>query len=87
MQQRGIRRVAVIGTGTIGASWTANFLARGLEVQATDPAPDAEARLRQFVDDCWPALARLMDLPPTPPHRALTFCGDPESAVTGVDFV
>ena len=44
MQQHGIRRVAVIGTGTIGASWTANFLACGLEVRASDPAPDAEAR-------------------------------------------
>jgi carnitine 3-dehydrogenase len=87
MQQRGIRRVAVIGTGTIGASWTANFLARGLEVRATDPAAEAETRLRRFVDSCWPALARLGDLPPTPPHDALTFCIDPESAVAGVDFV
>src|SRR6516164_2178639 len=33
-----IRRVAVIGTGTIGASWTALFLARGLTVAASDPA-------------------------------------------------
>ena len=87
MQQRGVRRVAVIGTGTIGASWTANFLARGLTVRATDPAPDAEQRLRQFVDACWPALARLADLPPAPPHDALTFCADPESAVAWVDFV
>src|SRR5690242_6694492 len=87
MQQRGIRRVAVVGTGTIGASWTANFLARGLDVRASDPAPEAEARLRQFVDACWPALARLADLPPAPPHQALTFCPDPESAVDGVDFV
>ena len=87
MQQRGVRRVAVIGTGTIGASWTANFLARGLIVRATDPAPDAEQRLWQFVDACWPALARLADLPPAPPHDALTFCADPESAVAGVDFV
>jgi len=27
-----IRRVAIIGTGVIGASWTALFLANGLEV-------------------------------------------------------
>jgi len=87
MQQRGVRRVAVVGTGTIGGSWTANFLARGLEVQATDPAPDAEARLRRFVEACWPALARLSDLPAAPPHDLLTFCADPESAVAGVDFV
>ncbi|MGO9330081.1 MAG: 3-hydroxyacyl-CoA dehydrogenase NAD-binding domain-containing protein, partial [Steroidobacteraceae bacterium] len=32
------RRVAVIGAGTIGASWAAIFLARGFEVAATDPA-------------------------------------------------
>ena len=44
MQQRDIRRVAVIGTGTIGASWTAYFLARGLEVRASDPAPPTHSQ-------------------------------------------
>ena len=38
-----IRRVATIGTGTIGASWTAVFLAHGLRVAASDPAPEAES--------------------------------------------
>ena len=33
-----IRRIAIIGTGVIGASWTALFLAKGLEVVATDVA-------------------------------------------------
>ena len=37
-----IRRVAIVGTGVIGASWAALFLAKGLEVAATDIAPDAE---------------------------------------------
>jgi carnitine 3-dehydrogenase len=55
----GIHRVAVIGTGTIGASWAALFLAHGLEVAASDPAPDAEARLRRRVDEIWPVLRRL----------------------------
>src|SRR6516225_8647317 len=44
-----IGRVAAIGTGTIGASWTAVFLARGLTVAASDPAPGAETFLREFV--------------------------------------
>ena len=87
MQQREIRRVAVIGAGTIGASWAAYFLARGLEVRASDPAPQAETRLRHFVDDAWPVLARLAPVPATPPHRALTFCPDPETAAAGADFV
>ena len=44
-----IRRIAIVGTGVIGASWTALFLAKGLQVVATDIAPNAEASLRKFV--------------------------------------
>jgi len=56
---RPIRRIAIIGTGVIGASWAALFLAKGLDVVATDIAPDAEKSLRRFVDAAWPALERL----------------------------
>ena len=31
-----IRRIAIVGTGVIGASWAAQFLAKGLQVVATD---------------------------------------------------
>src|SRR4051812_6910885 len=55
----GQRTVAVLGTGTIGASWTALFLAHGLQVRAWDPAPDAADRLRDFVERAWPALEQL----------------------------
>ena len=34
-----IRRIAIIGTGVIGASWSSLFLAKGLQVVATDIAP------------------------------------------------
>ena len=54
-----IHKIAIIGTGVIGASWTALFLAKGLEVVATDVAPNAEASLRAFVKAAWPALQRL----------------------------
>ena len=87
MQQRDIRRVAVIGAGTIGASWAAYFLARGLEVRASDPAPQAETTLRGFVDAAWPILARLAPIPAEAPHEALTFCPDAETAAAGADFV
>ena len=33
------QRIAVIGAGTIGASWAAIFLARGNDVAASDPSP------------------------------------------------
>ena len=54
-----IRRIAIVGTGVIGASWTSLFLAKGLQVVATDIAPNAEASLRKFVETAWPALNRL----------------------------
>ena len=37
-----ITRIAIIGAGVIGASWATAFLARGMDVVASDPAPGAE---------------------------------------------
>ncbi len=59
VESAAVRRVACIGTGVIGAGWAAHFLARGYDVVAWDPAPDANERLRAIVDDAWPALERL----------------------------
>jgi 3-hydroxyacyl-CoA dehydrogenase len=54
-----IHRLAIIGTGVIGASWAALFLVHGLEVIATDPAPNAEDNLRESIENAWPALEQL----------------------------
>jgi carnitine 3-dehydrogenase len=54
-----IKRVAIIGAGTIGASWSALFLAHGLDVVATDINPRAEDSLRQTVARVWPDLLHL----------------------------
>jgi 3-hydroxyacyl-CoA dehydrogenase len=81
-----IRRIAVIGTGVIGASWTALFLAKGLQVVATDIAPNAEAQLRTFVDAAWPALIRL-GLSPGASQTNLTFTPVLAQALEDVDLV
>jgi 3-hydroxyacyl-CoA dehydrogenase len=81
-----IRRIAIIGTGVIGASWTALFLAKGLEVVATDVAPDAETSLRRFVKAAWPALERL-GLAPSASQSRLTFTRDLPTAVAGADLI
>jgi 3-hydroxyacyl-CoA dehydrogenase len=83
---RPIRRVAIIGTGVIGASWTALFLAKGLDVIATDIAPDAEKSLRRFVQAAWPALERL-GLAPGASQSRLNFTADLPAAVQAADFV
>jgi 3-hydroxyacyl-CoA dehydrogenase len=81
-----IQKVAIIGTGVIGASWTALFLAKGLDVVATDIAPGADAALRRFVASAWPALTRL-GLSPGASQTRLTFIADMPTAVKGVDLV
>src|ERR1700761_6308241 len=83
---RPIRRIAIIGTGVIGASWAALFLAKGLEVIATDVAPDAEAALKRFVKAAWPALERL-GLAPGASQSRLTFTPDLPTAIKTADFV
>lgn len=81
-----IRRVAVIGTGVIGASWSALFLAKGLDVVATDVAPNAEVPLRAFVDQAWPALEQL-GLAPGASRDRLRFTSNLEDAVQGAELV
>jgi 3-hydroxyacyl-CoA dehydrogenase len=83
---KSVRRIAIIGTGAIGASWSALFLAKGLEVIATDIAPDAEAALKRFVQAAWPALERL-GLAPGASQSNLTFNADLKAAIRTADFV
>ncbi|AWN48414.1 3-hydroxyacyl-CoA dehydrogenase [Methylobacterium terrae] len=81
-----IGRVAVIGTGVIGASWVSQFLRSGLDVVATDPAPGAEASLRETVARHWPVLEEIGLAPGASPDR-LTFTARPEEAAAQADFV
>ena len=81
-----VERVAVLGAGTIGASWTAQFLARGLSVAVYDPAPDHAARVHEFVDAAWPTLERL-GLSPGADRTRVSFHDDPADAVEGVALV
>lgn len=81
-----IQRVAVIGTGVIGASWASNFLAHGVEVTAHDPAPGAEARLHATVAAQWPAMQAMGLAPGADPAR-LRFHASLEAALDGAEFV
>src|ERR1700694_150932 len=81
-----IRRIAIIGTGVIGARWTSLFLAKGLQVVATDVAPNAETALRKFVEKAWPALERL-GLSPGASQSNLSFTPALAQAVADADLV
>jgi 3-hydroxyacyl-CoA dehydrogenase len=78
-----IKRVAVIGCGTVGASWAALFLAYGLDVAANDPSPDAEERLRSFVGHALDQLAELG----IHDKGELRFSSDLPDVLSAADFV
>ena len=81
-----VRRIAIVGTGVIGASWAAQYLARGFDVIATDPAPNAETNLRAYVDAAWPALTQI-GLSPGASRDRLSFTTDMKKALAQADFV
>lgn len=81
-----VRRVAVIGTGVIGAGWAARFLAHGLEVVASDPAADAERRLRAAIEvACQPLRRSGLDVSGW--EQRLRFEPDVGAAVSAADFI
>ena len=80
------QRVAIVGTGLIGSSWAVHFLARGLDVIASDPAAGAEERLREYVARHSETAARLAPAPAGPAGQ-LTFVADARDAVRDAGFI
>jgi 3-hydroxyacyl-CoA dehydrogenase len=81
-----VRRIAIIGTGVIGASWAAQYLARGFDVIATNPNSDAESKLRKNIDAAWKELT-MIGLSPGATRDRLTFTSDMKEALSEADFV
>lgn len=80
-------RVAVLGAGLIGRSWTALFLAAGHDVAIYDPADNVEDLVREGIDSAWPMLQRLGLTTEERPTATLTFYADPSEAVKGATFI
>ncbi len=84
MQQ--IDKVAVLGAGVIGASWSALFLAAGHQVSVYDPAKEAEKNVRDYLRSAWPTM-RSLGLTDSAEPNGLEFHRNPVEAVQGADFV
>jgi carnitine 3-dehydrogenase len=81
-----IKIFAALGSGVIGSGWVARALAHGLDVVAWDPAPGAEAALRQRVANAWPALEK-QGLAPGAALERLRFVDSIEACVRDADFI
>lgn len=80
-----IKTVAVVGTGTIGASWAYLFLSRGLDVIATDISEGAEERLKKHIEVFRSGENRRDD--ERDDFGKLKFTCDVEEACRAADFV
>lgn len=81
-----IKTVGILGAGTIGASWTALFLASGYTVRVFDPSDTAESYVRGYVSNAWATLEEL-GLTDRGSQDQVTFHSSPQAAVSGADFV
>src|SRR6185312_17361833 len=81
-----IKRIAIVGTGVIGASWAAEYLARGFDVITTDPGPNAEANLHKYIDEAWKDLTNI-GLSKGASRDRITFTTDMKEALSKADFV
>ncbi|MCJ2035663.1 3-hydroxyacyl-CoA dehydrogenase NAD-binding domain-containing protein [Methylobacterium sp. J-068] len=78
-----IARVAVLGCGTLGASWAALFLAHGLDVAAYDPTPGFAERTAGAIAEARAQLAELG----LRGQGMLRFHDRLAAALAGADFV
>ena len=69
----------------IGASWAAEYLAGSFEVVATDPAPNAEANLRKYIDNAWKDLTTI-GLSTGASREGSTFTTELKAALSNADL-
>ncbi|WP_229683089.1 3-hydroxyacyl-CoA dehydrogenase NAD-binding domain-containing protein [Virgibacillus oceani] len=81
-----IKHITVVGTGVIGNGWITRFLANGYHVTAFDVDSAAELRMREAVENAWPAMERA-GLAENASTDNLYFEQNLERAVRNADFI
>lgn len=80
------QHTAILGAGTIGASWAALFAATGRNVTVFDPSPNAQTQLLQLIENTAETLCDL-GWEQAGDTTKLGFVDDPADAVDGADFI
>jgi len=84
---KNIDKIGIIGSGVIGASWSALFLASGHEVVNYDPNPDNESQTRRYIEKAWGHLDALGSIVDGASPSRICFSHDPAKAVEGCGFI
>ena len=78
-------RVALIGGGVIGGGWAGRLVENGVDVTVYDPAPQAEERVRETLENAERAWARLTQAPRI--RGSVAFVASLAEAVSDADVV
>jgi 3-hydroxyacyl-CoA dehydrogenase len=81
-----IKTVVVIGTGVIGASYTALFLSKGLKVIVSPSKENGAEKLKEAVAKAWPVLEKI-GLAEGASQSNLEFVDDVMKHLDRADFV
>jgi 3-hydroxyacyl-CoA dehydrogenase len=81
-----VRHVAVVGAGTVGASWAAFFLGRGLFVSVYDPQPARAEYVARYIEKAWPTVQALGAHTDADPDQ-WTFCATLADAAANAQYV
>ncbi len=80
-------QIGLLGTGVIGASWAALFLARGHHVTAFDQAADSAEMTKSYIGKAWKQLEQIGAVVDGADSAAISFVASPEDAVKNADFI
>ncbi len=88
-RERAIGRVALVGTGLVGASWAVVFARAGIEVAACDTSAAQLERASRFIDEALAALdtAGLLREPIASIRCRITPSIDLATSLAGADYV
>ena len=80
------KTIGLVGTGVIGSGWAVRVLARGYDVVVWDPADGAEGRLRQAIEQAWPAATELGLFLGADPNR-VRWADSPEEVADAAEWI
>jgi 3-hydroxybutyryl-CoA dehydrogenase len=80
-------QIGLLGTGVIGSSWAALFLARGHQLTAFDPSPESTEKTKAYIVKAWQQLQQIGAVVDGVNPDAIRFVPNPEDAVEGADFI